>query len=48
MIDISGMSLIGRERIMSRSGWNEQYEGGSVIERMWDSGEFSRRSKFDW
>lgn len=43
-IDLSRMALIGKERIMSRSGWDED-DGGTIGERF-DRGEFSRR--WDW
>jgi len=46
-IDLSGMALVGR-RMMGRAGWDDRDQGGSAIERAFDSGELSRSSKWDW
>jgi len=49
-VDTRGIRLVG-ERLMFRRDWidQESYQGeGSQIEAAFDSGELSRRSKWDW
>lgn len=46
-MDLSGMALIGNRRLMTQDSWDEQDEGGSAIERLWDRGGFSGRRLWD-
>jgi phage terminase large subunit-like protein len=54
-IDLSGMALIGRQRMFNpRRDWHEQterrddYGGSTTIGELFDSGELFRRSRWDW
>lgn len=47
VIDLSHMALIGNRRLMTRDSWDEQDEGSSAIELLWDRGGFSGRKLWD-